>query len=264
MLIEKDLTRTIKGCFYDVQNQVGLGLPEEAYQKGLKEAFRLRGIPTQPKYGVVLKFRDQDVVTFRPDFIVADKVVLELKTVREDFARERYIQLYSYLKATGIRLGFLVNFGRERVKDQRVVFDAKPMVIDEDWTTIANRIDGEEKEIMTRVRRAIHEIGEQHGLGYGEETYRKLVEAAISHTVPPVNSEPKTEPFYNERSVGIHPIDCFVVDSKIVCVIAALKDGLNQFDISRVRSYLTNLRLRFGVAANFGKNSLEIKGVIVN
>ncbi len=99
-LVEEELTAAIKGCFYDVQNQVGLGLPEEAYQQGLIAAFAARGIPALSKEEVWLDYRGRRVVKFLPDFQIAGKVVIELKSLREGFAREHYIQLFSYLKAS--------------------------------------------------------------------------------------------------------------------------------------------------------------------
>jgi GxxExxY protein len=262
-LVEEELTPAIKGCFYDVQNQVGLGLPEEAYQQGLIAAFAARGIPALSKEEVWLEYLGRRVVKFLPDFQIAGKVVIELKSLREGFARE-YVQLFSYLKATRFRLGFLVNFGRERVDDQRILFDEKPLIIDEHWDAVKDRITGEDREIMTQVRQSVLDIGRQFGLGYSEETYRKLVTVALEDSGLSLNREPEVEPHYREQSVGRFPVDCLLIGSRIVCVITALKDGLDIFDLARTQSYLSNLRLRFGIAVNFGKNQLDVKGVRIS
>src|SRR5262245_13008084 len=78
-LVENELTASIRGCFYDVQNQVGLGLPEEAYQQGLIAALAARGIPALSKGEVWLEYRGRRIVKFLPDFQIAANVVLELK-----------------------------------------------------------------------------------------------------------------------------------------------------------------------------------------
>jgi GxxExxY protein len=263
-LVESELTASIKGCFYDVQNQVGLGLPEEAYQQGLIAAFATRGIPALSKEEVWLEYLGRRVVKFLPDFQIAGKVVLELKSLREGFAREHYIQLFSYLKATRFRLGFLVNFGRERVDDQRILFDEKPLIVDEHWDAVKGQIHGNDREIMTQLRQSVLDIGCQFGLGYSEETYRKLVIVAVEDRGLSLNREPEVEPHYREQSVGRFPVDCLLVASRIVCVITALKDGLDIFDLARTQSYLSNLHLRFGIAVNFGKNQLDVKGVRIS
>ena len=262
-LVDEELTGEIKRCFFDVHNQVGLGLPEDAYQKGLIAAFTARRIPFRSKPEVTLAYRGQKSVSFFPDFIVADRVVLELKAQREEFARENYIQLFSYLKATDIRLGFLVNFGLGRVHDDRILFDSKPPVIHEDWDAIKGAIDGEDKKQMTDVREILLEIGQQFGLGYGEATYQKLVQTALRMRPLPYQLKPKVHPLFNSREIGLFELECLCVSSRLVCLITALRDGIDLYDIERARSYLKNLRQHFGVVANFGKERMELRGVRV-
>lgn len=260
-LIDEELTYTLKGCFFDVQKQVGFGLPEDAYQEGLTKAFTARGISAVRHPHLVLKYKNRKVLELIPDFIVADKVVVELKTLRGEFAREHFIQLFSYLKASGIRLGFLVNFGRERIFDERRLFDEKPIMIEENWGAVTGRIKEAEKLAMASVREAILTVGNQFGLGYGEGIYRKLLAAVLQDAGHHLNLGPWAEPHYNGQPLGRYPIDCIVVDKAIPCVVMALKDGLSQFDLARAASYVSNLGLRFGVAGNFGKNELEMKAV---
>ncbi len=262
-LIDEEFTYTLRGCFFDVQKQVGFGLPEEAYQEGLIKAFAARGIPAQPHPHLALVYKNQKVLELIPDFIVAEKVVLELKAIREDFAREHYIQLFSYLKASHIRLGFLVNFGRERIVDERRVFDEKSVLINEDWDAVKGRIGGAERDSTAAIRQALLTVGNQYGLGYGEGTYRKLFAAVLEDAGHRLNLEPWAEPHYNGQPLGSFPIDCIVVDGRIPCVVMALKDGPSQFDIARTESYVSNLGLRYGVAVNFGKNELDMKAVSI-
>ena len=261
MLVDEEFTYKLKGCFFDVQEQIGFGLPEEAYQEGLMEAFAANGIPAQRHPHLTLEYRNRKVLELIPDFIVAEKVVVELKALREDFAREHFIQLFSYLKASRIRLGFLVNFGRDRIFDERRIFDEKPIVIEEDWNAVKGRIEGMEKDLVAAIRQAFLTIGDQYGLGYGEGIYRKLFAAVLEDTVYHVDLEPWTEPHYDGQALGRFPIDCIVIDGKIPCVVMALKDGLSQFDLARAQSYVKNLGLRYGVAVNFGKDVLDIKAV---
>ena len=190
-------------------------------------------------------------------------MVVELKVLREDFAREHYVQLFSYLKATGIRLGFLVNFGRERIFDERRVFDEKACKIEEDWDAVRGRIEGTEKASMNAIRQALLRIGDQFGLGYGEGIYRKLLAAILADAGHQLNLEPLAKPYYNSQPLEQVSIDCMLVDGKVPCIVMALKDGLSHFDIARCESYVKNTGTRFGVALNFGKNMLELTAVSV-
>lgn len=260
-LIDEEFTYKLKGCFFDVQRQVGFGLPEEAYQEGMIKAFAALGIPARPHPRLALAYKNQKVLELIPDFIVAERVVVELKALREDFAREHFIQLFSYLKASRIRLGFLVNFGRERVIDERRVFDEKPVVIEENWEAVKGRIEGSERESTAAIRQALLTVANQYGLGYGEGIYRKLFAAVLAGEGHRLNLEPWAEPRYDGQPLGKFPIDCILVDARIPCVVMALKDGLSQFDLARVESYTSNLGLRYGVAVNFGKNKMEMKAV---
>jgi GxxExxY protein len=262
-LIDEEFTYELRGCFFDVQNQVGFGLPEEAYHQGLIRALAARGIPAKSKELIRLMYMDQRAVELIPDFIVADRVVLELKALREDFAREHEIQLFSYLKATKLRLGFLVNFGRERVHDWRRIFDEKPFSSEENWDTITGRIAGRERDLLATVRSALSTVGTMYGLGYGEWIYWKLLAAVLRNDGHALNLEPLAKPHFHGEPLGNFPVDCAVVDETILCVMTAVKDGLNAFDLARAESYARNLGLRFGIAANFGKDKLEMKAVAI-
>jgi GxxExxY protein len=260
-LIDKELTYALKGSYFDVQNQVGFGLPEEAYQEGLTKAFLARGIPARPHPHLRLSYKDRVVVELVPDFIVGERVVVELKSLRDDFAREHYVQLFSYLKAARIRLGFLVNFGRERVYDERRVFDEKPMAIEEHWDAAKGRVEGSERASMAAARQALLTVGKRYGLGYGEGTYQRLFAAVLEDEGHSLDLEPRAEPYYNNQLLSAVSVDCLLVDEKIPCVVMALKDGLSRFDLARCESYVRNIGLRYGVAANFGKDKLELAAV---
>jgi GxxExxY protein len=263
MLVDEELTKAIKGCFYEVQNEIGFGFPEEVYHKGLTVAFRERDIPFVSKPLLTIRHRERTVVELFPDLIVADRVILELKSLRDGFAREHYIQLFSYLKAKRARLGFLVNFGTERVVDRRIIFDEKPVVIKENWDCVAGRIDGQHRRDLASARAALIEVANAHGLGYGEQIYRELAFAALTDLALNVAQRPIATTHYKSHQLGCHPIDCLLINAQVLCLVASLKDGLKDFDKSRARSFAKNLGIPFGVVANFGKTQLELFGIAV-
>ena len=90
---------------------MGCGFLELVYQECLERELQERGIPFISQHEVTLCYKGEHLKQmFRPDFLCYDRIIVELKAVKE-IAREHEAQLFNYLKATGMRLGLLVNFG---------------------------------------------------------------------------------------------------------------------------------------------------------
>jgi len=96
---------------FEVNRALGAGFLEAVYQESLAIEFKLRGIPfrAMPKLSITYKSRVLDQV-YVPDFICFETVIVELKAVRQ-VAPEHRAQVLNYLKASGLQIGLLVNFG---------------------------------------------------------------------------------------------------------------------------------------------------------
>jgi GxxExxY protein len=89
---------------------MGFGFLEPVYQECLERELLLRGIPHRAKPELKLAYKGAVLTqTYEPDFICYDAIIIELKAVRE-LAPEHAAQVLNYLKATGLKLGLLVNF----------------------------------------------------------------------------------------------------------------------------------------------------------
>ncbi len=111
MLIYQEESFAIRGACFEVYNYHGCGFPESAYQQSLDLEFIARGIPAKPHPRLDLFYKGTKLDSFFvPDFICYDKIVVELKAISE-IVSEHEAQLLSYLKATGHKLGLIVNFG---------------------------------------------------------------------------------------------------------------------------------------------------------
>ena len=119
----KDLTYLIRGAFFEVYNQLGPGFKEDIYHQALAAEFRLREIPFAEKVRLGIGYKGKRVGVYEPDFIVDDKVIVEIKSLPH-LPSLFETQLYYYLKGTEYRLGFLVNFGGDRLDIRRRIFDA--------------------------------------------------------------------------------------------------------------------------------------------
>ena len=115
----------IIGAAMEVHNIIGCGFTEPLYQEALEKEFHLRGIPYEREKTFRVEYKglmlEKD---FRVDFVCYNKIIVELKAVSE-FADEHYAQVYNYLKASGLQLGILVNFGKASLKYQRVPCNQK-------------------------------------------------------------------------------------------------------------------------------------------
>jgi GxxExxY protein len=110
-LLFKDEGYAIQGAVFDVYREMGCGFLEAVYQECLEREFRLRQLPYEAQKELVLSYKGQQLAqTYKPDFICYGKIIVELKAVKE-VAPEHKAQLLNYLKATGLELGLLVNFG---------------------------------------------------------------------------------------------------------------------------------------------------------
>jgi GxxExxY protein len=121
-IIFKDECYAILGACFEVYNQMECGFVEPVYQECLGIELAERSIPYQPKAELQLTYKGRKLdQKYIPDFICFDKIIIELKAV-SDSANEHRAQVHNYLKATGYRLGLLVNFGQcPKLQYERIV-----------------------------------------------------------------------------------------------------------------------------------------------
>ena len=112
----------IRGAILEVYKEKGCGFLEPVYQECLEKELRLRGSPFVSQCELRLTYKGEPLTqTYKADLICHDKIIVELKAVKE-IAPEHRGQVFNYLKATGLRLGLLVNFGHHpQVEIERIV-----------------------------------------------------------------------------------------------------------------------------------------------
>ena len=111
-LLHGDLTRAIIGAFFEVYNELGYGFAEAVYQRAMPIVLAERGLHTALERRVTVVFRGVTIGEYRPDLIVEDKVIVECKVATRILAAHE-TQLLNYLKATGINIGLIFNFGSQ-------------------------------------------------------------------------------------------------------------------------------------------------------
>ncbi len=122
---EDELSKVIIGAAIDVHRHLGPGLLETAYQQCLARELSLRNIAFETEKPIPVKYKGIKLdCGYRLDFMVGDKVILELKAV-ERLLPIHDAQMLTYLKLTGCKLGILLNFNAMVMRDgiKRVVLD---------------------------------------------------------------------------------------------------------------------------------------------
>ncbi len=117
-LIHSEITEVVIGCAFEVINELGAGFLESVYEKALLLALRQKGLSAIAQHPIRVNFRGECVGDFFADLLVEGKVVVELKAVKA-IAPEHRAQIINYLKATGIEVGLLINFGNPKLEYER-------------------------------------------------------------------------------------------------------------------------------------------------
>ena len=108
------LTERIIGAAIEVHRVLGPGLLESVYEEALCHEFSLREIPFQRQVNVTVRYKDKVIAGQRLDLLVDDEVIVELKSQR-NLPEVAAAQVLSYLKATGLKRGLLINFGEQKL-----------------------------------------------------------------------------------------------------------------------------------------------------
>jgi GxxExxY protein len=112
----RGVTGRIISCAMEVHSMLGPGLLESIYEESLAHEFTLRGIVYEKQRGISLRYKGKDVGKHRIDYLVENEVIVELKAV-EVMNKIYEAQLLTYLRAMNKRVGLLVNFNVERLKE---------------------------------------------------------------------------------------------------------------------------------------------------
>lgn len=110
-ILFKEECYQIQGAVFDVYREMGSGFLEAVYQECLERELSRRGIPFAAQPELPLQYKGESLrQIYKPDFICFGGVIVELKAIK-DVAPEHKAQVLNYLKASGMKLGLLINFG---------------------------------------------------------------------------------------------------------------------------------------------------------
>ena len=116
----EEITKKIIKCFYKIYDELGSGFLESVYEKALMIELKDIGLNADNQKNLDVYYKNQLVGEFKSDIIAEDKIIIEIKAVT-NLTTQHEAQLINYLKATGIKVGLLVNFG-DKLEFKRRVF----------------------------------------------------------------------------------------------------------------------------------------------
>ena len=120
MYLYQTLTGKVIGACYVVHNELGCGFYEKVYQEALAIVLKEEGIPFEREKHLPIEFHGQTLeCDYIADFVIDNTIILELKAVNE-MSSLFESQVINYLKATGLQIGLLINFGQEELQVRRL------------------------------------------------------------------------------------------------------------------------------------------------
>jgi len=119
-ILHQDLSYRVVGCALRVHAALGPGFPEGVYAKAMRHELAKSGVPFETEQLALVSYDGVLCGEFRVDIVADERIVLELKALAA-INDEHMAQAISYLKATGLTLAILVNFGAKSLETRRVV-----------------------------------------------------------------------------------------------------------------------------------------------
>jgi GxxExxY protein len=116
----EDLSRRIIGAAIEVHAALGPGFLETIYEEAFKLELTEHSLNYECQKEIQIEYLGVQIGTHRLDLVVENRIVVELKAVKE-LTEIHFAQLLSYLKATGIKVGLLLNFAKPKLEIRRVV-----------------------------------------------------------------------------------------------------------------------------------------------
>jgi GxxExxY protein len=111
-LLYHEITRPVLGAFYSVHSQLGYGFLEAVYKNALTVLLRHAGIRVDREADYDIRFHGESIGVYRADLVVEEKLMVEVKTGRA-IDPAHYAQVLNYMRASGLRVGLLLHFGRK-------------------------------------------------------------------------------------------------------------------------------------------------------
>jgi GxxExxY protein len=257
---QKKLNYGVLGCAYDAFKLVGVGFDEFRYHKIFHHILIKKGFNAQYKVQIHLNHLDEKIADFEVDEIIEDKLVVELKCIQTDFIPDNIAQILTYLKATKIRVGLLINFGLHKAIPKRIIFDEIRTPDIESWDnkfreTLLNR------NLLDSIISSLKSIDSSLGVAYYSKIYQTAFLIEMRHKKIRFDNSVQLNIKIENIQFSPYEIDFWLIENSILVGILAGKHQPRIYDFLRMRSYLKYLKLHHGLIAFWSYNNFQIYGI---
>jgi GxxExxY protein len=121
--MKDERTYKIIGAAMEVHRELGCGFLEAVYQEAMEREFTVQIVPFKAQPSIEITYKGQPLKkTYQPDFVCFGEIIVEIKALAALSGTEE-AQLINYLKATGLKVGLLINFGSRSLEHKRFVYN---------------------------------------------------------------------------------------------------------------------------------------------
>jgi GxxExxY protein len=261
MAITEDdpLTYSLIGFAMQTHSKFGPGLDEICYHEWLTSLMSAASIPNQYKPRFLLLHRGFTADQFEADIVVSDRVVVEAKHLRDQFAPKHFAQIHCYLKAWKTPTGLLFDFGKQSLILRRQIAPTNPPHFPSchelDHQLRARGLNTPDAQLVAA---SLERILQTHGLGYWDTTYRGLVRADLLAEHLDLVERPEVIVDTGRTRARRVQLDCLIINNRLVLNVLALQESIPAAAQAMMATWLRQLRLHHGVTINFGKTQIAL------
>lgn len=260
IIIDEKFTYKILGCAYEAFKTVGVGFDELRYHKIFHKILLQKGFNAQYKVPIHLDYRAEKIADFEIDEIIESKLIIELKCIQTDFIPENYAQILTYLKATRIRLGYLINFGLHKAIPDRIIFDEIRTTNIESWDVgFFNAFS--QSSLLDSIIISIKDIDNMLGVAYHNKIYQAAFAIEMRNKQIKFDRNVQLDTKIQDIHFSPYEIDFWLIEKSLLIGILAGKYKPRTYDFLRMRTYLKYLNLHHGLIAFWSNQNLQLYGI---
>jgi GxxExxY protein len=257
-IVYPELSYQVQGAMYDVYNALRYQeLSEAGWEKALMIALADRGVSAQQQAEYELRYKGYRIGRFFADVVAEEKIVLELK-VEDHLLPIDVAQVLNYLGVTGLKLGILVNFGKNAIEIQRI-----PNFINRQPVVSPQAMPGDHAQelqysaLTGAIRAILYEVHSELGPGFMHMHYRRATQIELRRHGLAYEMKREIAICFRGQPIETRESRLLIVDEKVLLAPIAVLAITPMFK-ARFREYLQLLGLNLGLIANFHAPRLEI------
>ena len=260
-LIYPELSYIVQGALYDVYNELCyFELSEEGWENAFLIVLAERGVSAQQQVEYELRYKGYRIGRFFVDVLVDERLLLELK-VEDELLPIDVAQVITYLKATDLKLGILVNFGGDKLEFKRIPnFISQRSARPPQGNAIQSSSPLLYPELTGELRAILYEVHSELGPGFMHMHYRRPTQMELRWRDIPYEVKKEITIRFRGQPIEKRETRLVIVDDRVLLVPIAVREITPELK-GRFRQYLKLLGLKLGLIANFHAPSLEIEMV---